>query len=302
MNTFVLAPECAYAQLQALLSAAGWHEAGSASKPLIPGEPEHAVFERGGERVFYTFNPVCRLRVVDVQGAADRVAVMRMLPVVGLADVRDWLASQDERTVLRGILAAGVLIEPTLADAVAAHESHPRRAIADAALRTASALGRQRTAQAESLAAIEILRAQLLPLLTALTQDTEGHLTAQLRPRPGDAERVFVPEVAKATSEAYEKLWTITPPRIARASSGSRIACHLSPAGMLAEPNLLSREFSGGWRAVASLLQPQRVWAAWKVIELGKAAGMAYDGLVWVDDRWVWYPKPYRVMRSLVVG
>jgi hypothetical protein len=296
MNTFVLAPECAYAQLQALLSAAGWHEAGSASKPLIPGEPEHAVFERGGERVFYTFNPVCRLRVLDAQGAADRGGLVRTLPVVGLVQVRDWLASPDERTVLRGILAAGVLIEPTLADAVAAHESHPRRAIADAALRTAAALGRQRTAQAESLAAIEILRGQLLPLLTALTQDTEGHLTAQLRPRPGDAERVFVPEVAKAAAEAYEKLWTTTPPRITRASSGSRITCHLAPAGMLAEPNLLSREFPGGWRAVASLLQPQRVWAAWKVIEPGKTAGMAYDGVVWVDDRWVWYPKPYRVM------
>jgi hypothetical protein len=117
-----------------------------------------------------------------------------------------------------------------------------------------------------------------------------------MRPRPGDAELVFVPQAAKAAAEAYEKLWTATPPRITRASSASRITCHLAPAGMLSEPNLLSREFPGGWRAVASLLQPQRVWAAWKVLEPGKTAGMAYDGLVWVDDRWIWYPKPYRVL------
>jgi hypothetical protein len=40
------------------------------------------------------------------------------------------------------------------------------------------------------------------------------------------------------------------------------------------------------------LLDPQRVWVAWEVIPLGKSAGMAYDGLVWIEDHWAWFPKP----------
>ena len=26
--------------------------------------------------------------------------------------------------------------------------------------------------------------------------------------------------------------------------------------------------------------------------------GMAYDGLVWIDDHWAWFPKPFRVLRA----
>ena len=47
-------------------------------------------------------------------------------------------------------------------------------------------------------------------------------------------------------------------------------------------------------RAIAHLLQPQRVWVAWKLIAPGQDAGMAYDGLVWLDDHWAWFPKPFR--------
>ena len=48
------------------------------------------------------------------------------------------------------------------------------------------------------------------------------------------------------------------------------------------------------------LLDPHRVWARWKFVRPGEPSGMAYDGLVWVDDHWAWFPKPYRVLAHLV--
>jgi hypothetical protein len=55
----VLDPARSFAQLRDDLGGAGWRLVSSAKEPIVPDEPEHAVFERGaGERAFYTFNPV----------------------------------------------------------------------------------------------------------------------------------------------------------------------------------------------------------------------------------------------------
>jgi hypothetical protein len=65
---------------------------------------------------------------------------------------------------------------------------------------------------------------------------------------------------------------------------------------MLASDNELSRPFPGGYRAIAAKLNPNRIWVRWKFCRPGETAGMAYDGLVWVDDHWAWFPKPYRAL------
>jgi hypothetical protein len=74
------------------------------------------------------------------------------------------------------------------------------------------------------------------------------------------------------------------------------ITSEIAPAGMLASDNELSRRFPGGYRRIARLLQPHRVWVSWKYLRPGADAGMAYDGLVWLDDHWAWFPKPYRAL------
>jgi hypothetical protein len=69
---------------------------------------------------------------------------------------------------------------------------------------------------------------------------------------------------------------------------------------MLGDENDLSRQFPQGYRAIAKWLQPGRVWVAWKYLKPGAQSGDAYNGLVWVDDHWAWFPKPFRVLRTLV--
>lgn len=49
---------------------------------------------------------------------------------------------------------------------------------------------------------------------------------------------------------------------------------------------------------MANLLVPARVWATWQYHSTGNSAGISYDGLVWCDDHWAFFPKPYRVLTA----
>lgn len=73
---------------------------------------------------------------------------------------------------------------------------------------------------------------------------------------------------------------------------------HLAPAGAFVDDNAMSRPFPGGYRSVANLLVPARVWATWQYHSTGNSAGICYDGLVWCDDHWAFFPKPYRVLTA----
>jgi hypothetical protein len=157
----------------------------------------------------------------------------------------------------------------------------------------ASMTKREASARASALGAVEVIRAQLEPLLHALGQDRDGTLHAALKPRAGDAAKAFLPPHDDRARVAYDALWAAPPPPTP-AAPGSRLVLHLAPAGMLHGDNELSRPFPSGYRRIAGMLNPHRVWACWKLIPPGRDAGMAYDGLVWLDDHWAWYPKPYR--------
>lgn len=138
-----------------------------------------------------------------------------------------------------------------------------------------------------AMAAAEVVKAGLDPLLSQFPE-----VAPELRPQVADYQKVFEPQAVAAAREAYETLWS-EPMDLDAPKTEMQI--FVSPAGMLLRDNDLSRPFPTGYRAIAHLLQPQRVWAAWKYPN-----GFLYDGLVWCDDHWSWFPKPYRVLRSLL--
>jgi hypothetical protein len=78
------------------------------------------------------------------------------------------------------------------------------------------------------------------------------------------------------------------------------VLVYAAPAGMLAEYNEVSRLFPGAYRGLAPLLNPHRAWVAWKYVRAGERSGLAYDGLVWCDDHWSWFPKPYRAFKEVI--
>jgi hypothetical protein len=150
--------------------------------------------------------------------------------------------------------------------------------------------------RAEALAAIELLREQLAPLLHALAHDHDGSLAASLQPTPADFALAFVPQAVERARAAYAAPAVKGVARVGSVQAGSVLQVALAPAGMFADDNMLSRQFPAGYQGIADLLVPERVWARWKYLRRGETSGMAYDGLVWLNERWVWFPKPYRVL------
>ena len=155
-------------------------------------------------------------------------------------------------------------------------------------------------ARASAAMSIEVIRSQVAPLLEALARDRSGAVARMFRPQPDDYAKVFVGDAVKVARRAYEAMWDaelkIDRPR----PEQSVLRTFFAPAGMLAEENELSWNFPGGYRAIARFLNPHRVWVRWKYVGPGETSGLAYDGLVWCDDHWAWFPKPYRVLKGLL--
>ena len=140
------------------------------------------------------------------------------------------------------------------------------------------------------------LHVQLEPILQAIAADPSGAALRELRPRTEDYAKAFVGAAERMARQRYEGLWDggigfRCPP------GRTRVLIHFAPAGAFVDDNAMSRAFPGGYRSAVDLLALTRVWAAWKYRSPGSSTGLSYDGLVWCDDHWAFFPKPYRVLR-----
>jgi len=151
-------------------------------------------------------------------------------------------------------------------------------------------------ARLEASAAIEVIQNQAMPLLQEIGRDFNGEFIASLQPRDDDFEKVFLGDTAELARKAYRNLWAGKMRIPFPSSAQTEIRCATAPAGMLKSANALSRQFPGGYRSIAPVLNPHRVWIAWKYLAPGTQSGLSLDGLVWVDDHWAWFPKPYRFL------
>lgn len=158
----------------------------------------------------------------------------------------------------------------------------------------------------------EIVRiaANVEPVIAAMLA---GPGVAVVRPRPGDAARVFTPAIAAKAEAAYAVLWTKDPPRIPGPAGDVRLTIRVCPAGLFGSTNPLATVFPTGYAAIASSLLPHCTWVAFGVVRPGSTRD--FDGLVWVADpqggetndlngdeqggRWVWFPAPWRVLPGL---
>jgi hypothetical protein len=149
--TLVLPPEAGFAELREKLEGAGWHlGAESQEAPLIAGEPTWCEWwhDVGGAEIFYAFNPVVRLRVMEFSGehaAVARAAVGEVVPQLGEARVRELIdaggdGEDDERQVLLGLLAARAMRAIGVADRVKARLDDPRPRVRSAAVEAAEAI------------------------------------------------------------------------------------------------------------------------------------------------------------------
>jgi hypothetical protein len=132
-------------------------------------------------------------------------------------------------------------------------------------------------------------------MLKRLASATGAEVLASLKPEEGDYEKVFTADVARLAHDNYERFW-ISPPRALGKNGQTEVLAVAAPSDAFATENELSNEFPGGYRKIADKLQPELVWLRFKFVRPGETSGMAYDGLVWLNGRWAWFPKPWRVL------
>lgn len=143
------------------------------------------------------------------------------------------------------------------------------------------------------------IAAAVRPLLEALVDPARApELIADLAPRPGDAAKAFVGSEAElaAIDERYASLWKQDAPRVRAPSAEVTLRIVVATAGMLQPDAPMTKHFPPAWRKVVDRLRPERAWIAWSYEPVSGTRGTDYDGLVWLDDRWVWFPAPWRVL------
>ena len=165
-STIVTSPEFAFDNLCAQLSQLGWQQASATDRPLVPGEPELAVFTRPTTqaRIHYTFNPVVRFRVLQFRGRDApemRAQAASRIPVVGEEEIRTLLASADVRQVLLGLFAAEELSELGVARQIGGLTTHPDPKVARTAARVLDSLVRRAASEAARQLATEQERGSL---------------------------------------------------------------------------------------------------------------------------------------------
>ena len=124
-------------------------------------------------------------------------------------------------------------------------------------------------------------------------------LTERWRPDRGACALVFSNEIWKSAQSAYEVLWAEA--EVLRPEQGSdRVRMDVATTETLAAGNL---HFPGGWETIAKkALNPGLAIARWRFGLPSGHFGAAYDGLIDLGDRLVWFPKPYRVLRGILQG
>lgn len=147
--------------------------------------------------------------------------------------------------------------------------------------------------------AMQTIATHVQPLLEALVDPARTHdAVAAVRPRVGDAARAFVGDPARiaAIEHAYQSLWAKDPPRVRANAPAVSLKMHVAPAGMLAADSAAQQPWPVPYSRIAAELEPSRTWVAWSYLPTSGARGTDFDGLVWLGDRWVWFPAPWRVL------
>ncbi len=121
-------------------------------------------------------------------------------------------------------------------------------------------------------------------------------LTARLRPAPGDYKIVYKDPLADKIAEAHAGLWA-SGAAIAPNDGQTELLMVFATTDQLIAGDEVMNAFPGGYQQVRQYLNPGVPIVRFKFVKPGERLGMAFDGLVYVNDRWVLMPKPWRVMK-----
>lgn len=120
-------------------------------------------------------------------------------------------------------------------------------------------------------------------------------LTASLRPGPKDYRAVYKEPFASALEKTHGAMWKGRPAIRPNAGQSELLMFFTSTTDLIARKKALE-VFPGGYKQVVSHMKPGVPIVRFKFVKPGERLGMAFDGLVYVNGRWLLMPKPYRAL------
>ena len=301
-QTLIVAPEVTYQRIASVLATLGWRLEQQPSQPsLLAGEPEFATWSRSGHKPFvvYSFNPVARLRVLDVATLppALRGELAQNLPLLGDDQVNDLLFAAEPRDRLLGLWAAQETERLDLIPQTDRLSHDPVPVVAQQARAVAQRFQRILEARESLLINLRLLAEAAEPLIRQLD---DPRLTPALQPTPAELAQLFDPNLAQALVPALNEFYR-QPPLASPGDGYPLLRITTANAGLLRWPNELSEKFPNGYRNIAGWMNPRHIWCAWRWHN-DAGNGVQYDGLVWLEQRWIWLPKVFRLAAPLLDG
>jgi len=272
----------------------------TAGKPLIAGEPEIASWSINGAKPFviYSFNPVVKMRVLDVATVPPglRMAIAKQLPLIDEQLISKYFESADVKQRLLALWAAQETERVDLLGRVEALRNDEDTVIAEQAEQIGEKLRRMNQARENMLVQLRMLAESAPELIMRLR---EPDFIAHLKPSREDLLKLFDENLQDALVHCVEQIYAEAP-HLSEVPAPEQIEVVAAPAGLLRWPNMLSEQFPGAYRDIAGWMTPGRIWLSWQQTHGGSRT--RYDGLAWLDNKWVWLPKIYRLLTPYLIN
>lgn len=302
-QSILVQPDFSFQQIASTLEKLGWQWTGDDDEEfassLVRDEPEFSSWTWQGQKpiLIYSFNPIAKLRVLDVATLppALRGQLAQHLPLLQDNDIEDYLFDPEPRNRMLGLWAMQETERVDLCPQAhrLAFDAHPQ----------VSELSRQVETRLEKM---QEARESLMITLVQLAQVAEPVIrelnnpitTAALKPTRDDLIKLFDPALVDALIPEIEDAFR----RPLLANPGidyPNLTVSAVNGGLLRWSNEFSRKFPQGYRNISGWMQPQHIWLSWSWHN-NEGGAVNYDGLVWVNQRWVWIPKVFRMVSNAI--
>jgi hypothetical protein len=121
-------------------------------------------------------------------------------------------------------------------------------------------------------------------------------LTKSLRPTTSDYKAMFDAATAAKVEASQSKDWDSNKAVVKPKPNQTEVKLWSASGSDLAQGKGNAKEFPTEYKKVAKHLAPTVLFYRFKFVESGKDQGTAYDGLAFVNGRWVIAPKPWRAI------
>ncbi len=120
-------------------------------------------------------------------------------------------------------------------------------------------------------------------------------LTAGMVPTRTDIAALYKEPLAGRLAEMYTQMFT-PGARIGPKPEHNALIVIRATTGALKTREAVLREFPGGYRRVVDEMIGDLPIVRFKFVTRGETLGLAFDGLIHVNGRWVLMPKPWRAL------